>query len=160
LVDLAATLETDPLEAAITEADRLNLIDPETLEAGLDPIARFPGKGKLRKALTRYTRTDSNLERRFLAVVCKARLPMPATQERIGPGRIDFHWPDLGLVVETDGLAYHRTPMQQLEDRRRDQAHTVAGRIQLRFANLQIRESPDEVVGVLRSVIRRLAEQR
>src|SRR4051794_14655036 len=32
LVDLAATLEPDPLEAAINEADRLNLVDPEMLE--------------------------------------------------------------------------------------------------------------------------------
>ena len=27
--------------------------------------------------------------------------------------RVDFYWPDLGLVVETDGLRYHRTPAQQ-----------------------------------------------
>jgi very-short-patch-repair endonuclease len=100
------------------------------------------------------------LERRFLAVVREARLPMPATQERIGPGRIDFHWPDLGLVVETDGLAYHRTPMQQLDDRRRDQAHAAAGRTQLRFANLQVRESPEEVAAILGRVIRRLADER
>jgi very-short-patch-repair endonuclease len=155
LVDLAATMEIDPLEAAINEADRLNLIDPESIATQLDQIAKFPGIGILRETLARYTRTDSNLERRFLALLRKHRLPLPATQEHIGPGRIDFHWPDLGLVVETDGLTYHRTPMQQLEDRRRDQAHLAAGRIQLRFANLQIREAPDEVVSLLAAVIRR-----
>ena len=157
LVDLAGTLETDPLEAAINEADRLNLIDPETLEAGLDQVPPFHGRGKLRDTLARYTRTDSNLERRFLALLRKHGLPMPATQEHLGRGRIDFHWPELGLVVETDGLTYHRTPMQQLEDRRRDQAHTAAGRTQLRFATLQVRDSPDEVAAVLKPVIRRLA---
>ena len=157
LVDLAATLDRDPLEAAINEADRLGLIAPEALEAALDRMPLFPGVGKLRATLARYTRTDSNLERRFLAIVRKARLPMPATQEHVGRGRIDFHWPELGLVVETDGLAYHRTPMQQLEDRRRDQAHTVAGRTQLRFPNLQIREEPDAVARTLGTVINRLA---
>ena len=50
--------------------------------------------------------------------------------------------------------------MQQLEDRRRDQAHTRAGRTQLRFANLQIRRAPDEVVTTLESVIERLSQQR
>ena len=160
LVDLAATLETDPLEAAINEADRLNLVDPEELEHSLDRMPLFPGVGVLRETLARYTRTDSNLERRFLAILRKHRIPLPATQEHIGRERIDFHWPDLRLVVETDGLTYHRTPMQQLEDRRRDQAHTQAGRTQLRFANLQIRESPDEVVTTLQSVIERLREQR
>jgi very-short-patch-repair endonuclease len=156
LVDLAARLETDLLEAAINEADKLNLVDPETLEAALEHIPRFPGLSKLRTTLARYSRTHSNLERRFLAIVRKARIPLPATQEHIGPGRIDFHWPELGLVVETDGLTYHRTPMQQLDDRRRDQAHTAAGRTQLRFANLQIRETPDEVVATLRATATRL----
>ena len=151
LVDLAATLQTDPLEAAINEADRLGLIDADRIEPELATIAHYPGVAKLRKTLGRYTRTDSNLERRFLGLVRKAGLPLPATQERIGRGRVDFHWPDLRLVVETDGLTYHRTPMQQVEDRRRDQAHTAAGRTQLRFANLQIRHSPDEVVAVLRA---------
>lgn len=156
LVDLAATLETDPLEAAINEADRLNLIDPEELEAGLEGMPPFPGVGKLRATLARYTRTDSNLERRFLALLRKHRLPLPTTQEHVGRGRIDFHWPDLGLVVETDGLTYHRTPMQQLEDRRRDQAHVAAGRTQVRIANLQIREEPEAVAVMLRAIIRRL----
>jgi hypothetical protein len=59
LVDLAGTLETDLLEAAINDADRLNLIDPETLEAGLGAVPQFRGRGKLRRALARYTRTDS-----------------------------------------------------------------------------------------------------
>ena len=36
------------------------------------------------------------------------------------------------LVVETDGLRYHRTPAQQSRDRRRDQAHTAAGLTPLR----------------------------
>jgi very-short-patch-repair endonuclease len=85
---------------------------------------------------------------------------MPATQEHLGPGRIDFHWPELGLVVETDGLTDHRTPMQQLEDRTRDQQHTLAGRTQIRFANLQIRESAAEVAATLKPVIARLREQR
>lgn len=160
LVDLAATLDSDPLEAATNDADRLNLIDPEELEHSLDQMPLFPGVGKLRSTLASYTRTDSNLERRFLAILRKHRIPLPATQEHLGPGRIDFHWPELNLVVETDGLTYHRTPMQQLEDRRRDQAHTKAGRTQLRFANLQIRQSPDEVVATLQSVVKRLAEQR
>jgi very-short-patch-repair endonuclease len=160
LVDLAATLETDSLEAAINEADRLNLVDPETLERALDDMPLFPGVGVMRKALARYSRTDSNLERRFLAILRKHGIRLPATQEHLGPGRIDFHWPDLGLVVETDGLTYHRTQMQQLRDRRRDQAHTRAGRTQIRFANLQIRESPSEVAKTLEPVIDRLRQQR
>jgi very-short-patch-repair endonuclease len=156
LIDLAATLDTDALEAAINEADRRGLIYADQIESGLEGLPRFPGIAKLRKTLDRYSRTDSNLERRFLAIVRKARLRLPATQEHLGPGRIDFHWPDLGLVVETDGLTYHRTPIQQLADRERDQAHAAAGRTQLRFANVQIRESPGYVADTLKHVIDRL----
>jgi very-short-patch-repair endonuclease len=149
LVDLAATLGTDPLEATLNEADRLGLVEIPCIEAELEALPKSPGIGRLSRMLNSYSRTDSNLERRFLALVREAGLPLPATQEHVGPGRIDFYWPDLNLVVETDGLTYHRTPMQQLRDRRRDQAHTAAGRVQLRFPNVQIRESPDEVVAVL-----------
>ena len=34
---------------------------------------------------------------------------MPLTSQRLNGFRVDFFWPELGLVVETDGLRYHRT---------------------------------------------------
>lgn len=57
-----------------------------------------------------FTLTDSALERRFLPIVRRAGLRMPRTQVHVSGFRVDFYWPDLGLVVETDGLGYHRTP--------------------------------------------------
>jgi LuxR family maltose regulon positive regulatory protein len=59
--------------------------------------------------------------------------------------KVDFHWPDLGLVVETDGLRYHRTPAQQARDRVRDQAHTAAGLTCLRLTHAQLRFEPEHV---------------
>ena len=56
---------------------------------------------------------------------------------------MDFYWPSLGLVVETDGLRYHRTAATQARDRVRDQAHTAAGLTQLRFTHHQVKyEAP------------------
>ena len=55
------------------------------------------------------------------------------TRQRVNGFEVDFFWPTLGLVVETDGLRYHRTPAQQARDRVRDQAHTAAGLTPLRF---------------------------
>jgi very-short-patch-repair endonuclease len=52
---------------------------------------------------------------------------------------VDFFWPDLGLVVETDGLRYHRTPSTQARDARRDRAHTLAGMTPLRFTHYEIK---------------------
>ena len=70
---------------------------------------------------------------------------------------VDFFWADLGLVVETDGLAYHRTPAQQAADRIRDQTHAAAGMTPLRFTHEQVAFEPEYVEGILKAVAVRLA---
>lgn len=161
LVDLASRLTRDQIEAAVNEADKLDLTDPERLRSALDAMPRRPGVRRLRETLDRRTfeLTDSELERRFLRLVRKAGLPCPATGQHLNGFEVDFHWPDLGLVVETDGLRYHRTPAQQARDRLRDQAHTVAGLTALRFTRAQVRFEPDHVQATLAAVARRLAER-
>ena len=79
LVDIAPRLERGQLEAAINEADRLDLISPHGLRSALDHLPRRPGLGVLRRTLDRRTfrLTDSALERRFLVLVRRARLPLP-----------------------------------------------------------------------------------
>lgn len=70
--------------------------------------------------------------------------------------KVDFLWPELGLVVETDGLRYHRTPAQQARDRRRDQAHAASGLTPLRFTHAQVCHEPGQVLATLLAVARRL----
>jgi very-short-patch-repair endonuclease len=70
--------------------------------------------------------------------------------------RVDFFWPELELVVETDGLRYHRTPAQQAKDRVRDQAHIAAGLTPLRFTHGQIAYEQESVVDCLIAVAHRL----
>ena len=65
---------------------------------------------------------------------------------------MDFFWPGLGLVVETDGLRYHRTPAQQARDRLRDQAHARRGVTCLRFTHHQVRFDPEHVIETLAEV--------
>lgn len=74
--------------------------------------------------------------------------------------KVDFHWPDLGLVVETDSLRYHRTPAKQARDRLRDQVHTAAGLTPLRFTHAQVRYEPRHVVATLDAVRDRLSRER
>jgi very-short-patch-repair endonuclease len=100
--------------------------------------------------------TDTELERRFLPIARRAGLPLPLTQVYVNGFRVDFYWPELGLVVETDGLRYHRTPAQQAEDSRRDQTHAAAGLVPLRFTRAQVRFEPGHVEEVLTAVARRL----
>jgi very-short-patch-repair endonuclease len=162
LVDLAACTGLDRLERAINDADRLDLIDPESLRAALDATPPRPGVGHLRSLLDSHTfaPTDSVLERRFLRLACDAGLPRPGTQVMVNGFRVDFYWPDLGLVVETDGLRYHRTPAQQKKDHLRDQAHTASGLTALRFTAAQVRYEPDQVRKTLTAVATRLSLSR
>ena len=143
----------------MNEADKLGLVEPEELRAALDAVDARPGVRPLRRLLDRltFTLTDSESERLFLAIARRAGLPKPHTQSLLNGFRVDFYWPELGLVVETDGLTYHRTPAQQARDRLRDQAHTAAGLTCLRFTHAQIRYEPGSVERTLSSVARRLA---
>jgi very-short-patch-repair endonuclease len=158
LLDLAPRLGRDRLEHAIGEADKLDLIDPERLRAGLPAFAAHPGVAILRQTLDlrTFTLTDSELERHFLPIARAAGLDKPLTQQDVNGFRVDFYWPDLGLVVETDGLRYHRTPAQQARDRLRDQAHAAAGLTPLRFTRAQVRYERERVERVLRAVAARL----
>jgi very-short-patch-repair endonuclease len=158
LIDLATCSGRQALETAVVEADKRELIDPEALRTALDQRRGEPGVGILRELLDRqtFTLTDSELERRFLPLTRRAGLPAPLTQQWVSGFRVDFYWPDLALVVETDGLRYHRTAAQQAKDRRRDQAHTAAGLTQLRFSHAQVASDPDHVVATLVGVSRRI----
>jgi predicted transcriptional regulator of viral defense system len=70
VIDVASRPTPDRLEAAINEADRRDLIDPDTLLASLDQLAPRRGVGALGRTLDAPTflLTDSALERRFLPV--------------------------------------------------------------------------------------------
>lgn len=155
LIDLATLLPPTELEAAVNVADKLGLIDPEQLRRKVDLRRGTDGVKALRRVLDRRTfvLTDSELERRFLRLVRRAGLPSPKTQQRIKGFRVDFLWSGLRLVVETDGLRYHRTAMQQTKDRARDQALVSAGFTVLRFTHAQVTYEPEHVVGTLTAVL-------
>lgn len=156
MVDLAARLSVGETERAINEADKRDLIDPDSLRAAVEGSSRRPGVAVLRAMLDRNTLilTESELERRFLPLARSAGLPPPLTGRRVNGFTVDFYWPELGLVVETDGLRYHRTPAQQARDRVRDQAHQASGLRPLRFTHGQVIYDSDYVKATLSAVAR------
>jgi very-short-patch-repair endonuclease len=158
LVDLAAVMKRPAVERAVNEADRLDLITPPVLRTALEVHRWEPGVRPLRELLDwrTFRLTRSQLERLFLPMTKDVGLPLPLTKQWVNGFEVDFYWPDLALVVETDGLQYHRTPAEQARDRLRDQAHTAAGMIPLRFTHEQVRYEPDHVLQILRTTARRL----
>ena len=117
----------------INEADKYNLVSPPALRQALKTRQGQPGVARLRTILDRRTfrLTREELERLFLPLAAEAGLPVPRTFQVVNGFEVDFSWPALGLVVETDGLRYHRTPAEQARDRVRDQTHTATGLTQL-----------------------------
>jgi very-short-patch-repair endonuclease len=157
LIDLSATWPQNRLEAAIAEADRLDLISPDRLRKAAAKAGRRGAV--LRKLLDRQTfrLTESELERYFLAIVRRTHLPLPETQVWFGPHRVDFHWPALSLVVETDGGRFHRTAAQQTLDRKKEHSLAIRGMTVLRFTHWQIRYEPASSAETLGVVATRLA---
>jgi hypothetical protein len=140
LLDLTRSRSRYDIETAINEADKHDLIDPEALRSTLEDFAGLPGVAALRRALDRHTfvLTEAGVERHFLPVARRVGLPLPLTQQWVNGYRVDFFWPELGLVVETDGLRYHRTPAQQSRDLVRTQTHLASGLWPLRFTHGQV----------------------
>ena len=155
LVDQATGLGPLALERAVNEADKHGLIDPDTLRDELCRFAGEPGVRPLRRLLDKFSfrLSDSELEVRFRRIVSAAGLPVPLSKQRVNGFEVDFHWPALGLVVETDGLRYHRTQATQTRDARRDRAHVIAGMIPLRFTHYEVRHEAARVGAALRETI-------
>lgn len=153
LIDLAARHDARRMERAMNEADHLGLVRTDDLRKALEEHPGEPGVARLRaiidRATFRYTRSD--LEQAFLPLARRAGLASPLTSVWVDGHEVDFHFPDLGLVVEADSLTYHRTAAEQKKDHERDQAHTAAGLWTLRFTHGQIRYEPESVVRTLRA---------
>ncbi|HET9592055.1 MAG TPA: DUF559 domain-containing protein [Solirubrobacterales bacterium] len=152
LLDIALELPENRLERAINDADKREVIDPELLREALNDHAGEPGIRPLRQILDKHTfrLSDDELELLLRPLAAAAGLPTPLTKVIVNEFEVDFYWPDLGLVVETDGWRYHRTPATQTRDALRFQTHTAAGLIPLRFSHWQVKYERDHVLNILR----------
>lgn len=157
VIDLSVRHGRRTLEGMISDATRLKLLTPPSLRAALDDHPGEPGVAILRGILDRrgFRLTRSQLERIFLPLAAEVGLPTPLTKQIVNGFEVDFYWPELRLVVESDGLTYHRTPAEQAQDRLRDQAHTAAGFANLRFTDEQVRYEPAYVRRRLAETARR-----
>jgi very-short-patch-repair endonuclease len=156
LIDIAHTWPQPELEQAIGEADLRRLVGLRALQNGAIRAGRRGAP--LRRVIERVTFrvTQSELEREFLRLLVRAGLPLPESQKRFGKHRVDFWWPDMRLVVETDGGAFHRTAAQQTADARRGQEHIRAGRFPMRITHGQIFHDAAGTTALLVDVVARL----
>jgi len=101
--------------------------------------------------------TDNDFEERFRELVRRAGLPQPRAQYRLGRYRLDFAWPELRVVVETDGWATHGRRQGFEDDRARDAALVAAGWRVLRVTYRRLRREPTLVAAQLAAVLAQAA---
>jgi very-short-patch-repair endonuclease len=164
IVDLAATLQGRALRETVERAQDLRRFDPNDIRETLARGPRRPGTRRLHDLITVLAPDEDNarshLERRFLALVRKARLPKPACNHEIAGRRRDFAWPDQRLVVETDGYRYHSSRQAKRRDNRRDRELTALGWRPVRFTYEEIAFEPGEVAQELVRLLRQPALSR
>jgi very-short-patch-repair endonuclease len=98
--------------------------------------------------------TRSELERMFLRLCRRRRLPIPEVNARVAGYEVDFLWRDAFLVVETDGFRYHGHRAAFEADRARDARLQSLGFRVVRLTHRQVQHSPDQVATSLRRLIR------
>jgi very-short-patch-repair endonuclease len=155
LLDLAGSVDSAALERALERSVVLRLFDGSEMEATLACAHGRRGALTLRRLLADVAddppAVRSELERRFLRLVRRARLPDPLVNGWIAGHEVDFHWPAQRLVVETDGRATHGHAAAFERDRRRDLDLELAGWSVMRITWRQVTTEPQRVSAALRS---------
>jgi len=125
LVDAGAVLRPDEVEDCIDRAIAKRLVTPTALLAEAQRLSRCgrSGVGVLRRVLLEQgvgsDRSPSYLEAKALRLFRRVGLPEPVvelTWGTHGQFRLDFVWPELGLVVEVDGWDCHSSPRARRHD--------------------------------------------
>ena len=98
--------------------------------------------------------TRSDLERDFLRLCRRHRLPPPEVNVPIGRMTVDFLWPEARLIVETDSYATHGGTVAFEDDKARDMYLRRLGYRVHRFSERQIEMEPKAVAADVASALR------
>lgn len=161
LFDLAGLVGADELRRAIEESQVLRLFKLPVIEELIDRNRGHGGVARLRLGIEdldpQIVHTRSSLERRFLTLCRRAKLPTPEVNVLLRLGghtfEADFVWRDASLIVETDGRQFHDTASAFERDRVRDQRLILAGWRVLRCTWRQVVQEPNDLARTLRTVL-------
>jgi very-short-patch-repair endonuclease len=146
LLDLAATSPRD-LERALAEAYAKHLVRHAELVTLVARHPRHRGVARLRALIEgdpAFTRSEA--ERHLLALIRKAKLPLPEVNVYLGPYEVDFLWRRERVIVEVDGYAFHSSRRAFEDDRRRDADLAAHGYRVIRITWRQIVSEPAAVL--------------
>jgi very-short-patch-repair endonuclease len=151
LVDLSSVLAVADLARACHEAGIRYGTSPGEVEA-------IMGVRRGARNLRRVLRGDehvvlSALERRFLALLRRAGLPLPVTNRPARGRYVDCRWAEQRLTVELDGYRYHSSRHAWELDRRREREAYARGDDFRRYTYGDVFEHPAAMLRELRRVL-------
>ena len=156
IVDLAALLDPPDLARAFHEAVVRHRMKTEAVEQVLSRRHNWPGARELRRVLWGEEPVIlSRLESSFIAVVRRARLPLPETNRPADGRYVDCRWPDQRLTVELDSYGYHATRHAWERDLDRERSAHARGDEFRRYSWRDVVEEPDPMLADLRALLRR-----
>jgi very-short-patch-repair endonuclease len=162
LVDLASVVPKHQLAAALSEAERANVLDVDAIERTLERTRgrRGPAHARMRAVLREHRDhgaqlTRSELEGRFLALLDAHDLPRPRTNAILDGDEVDAYWPKHRLVVELDGWEFHKTRAAFERDRAKRTELEAAGWRVAAFTHRQVADEPATVAAQLRRLLAR-----
>jgi putative AbiEi antitoxin of type IV toxin-antitoxin system/uncharacterized protein DUF559 len=159
-LDLAAVAKARRLPGLLKRGEELEILDYYAVLSCCERSRRHRGAKPLTRALARYRPsprfTRSDVERRFLALVDAAGLPLPATNYIVGAHELDAYWSAAGLAVELDTFETHGTRASFESDRERDAELAAVGITVVRVTERRLDEEPE---GVIRQVAALLARR-
>jgi hypothetical protein len=158
LLDLGVVVDADRLEELLDDGLRRGWFSVPSIGRRWEELGGLlrPGGRTLRAVLDRKESGErpagSILETRFRQLVLRARLPKPVSQYEVYDceqlvARVDFAYPDFGLVIEVDGEERHAGRSPRKHDARRDRRLIALGFNPLRFHWEDLRDNPDAVAG-------------
>jgi very-short-patch-repair endonuclease len=154
LVDLAAVLDLDDLGRAFHEAEVRHRTTPAQVEAVLARRPNSPGAASLRALLHGDAPIVlSKLEKRFLALLRQAGLPLPVTNRPAGGHWVDCRWPHRRLTVELDSYRYHHSRHAWEQDRQRERQARARGDEFRRYTWNDVYEQPAQMLAELRTLL-------
>jgi hypothetical protein len=91
----------------------------------------------------------SELEHGFIALLKRARLPLPRTNIPLDGHWVDCRWPEFNLTVELDSYRYHGTRYAWEQDQKRERKARARGDDYRRYVYGDVFDAPAEIVAEL-----------
>ncbi len=159
VLDLARILPTLEAVVAVDSAYRSGEVTPASSEVTWRDRRSLRGHRQARRVLDLASPLSGSVpESEFRVRVALSGLPLPLCQFVVTVdgrfvARVDFAWPDLRLIVEIDGFAYHSSPTALQNDHERLRALTRAGWRVLPYTADDVRKRPEDILEEIRAEV-------